>query len=82
MTTDNISYNGSTGRRPSRRKRKDEGKQEKKKGSFILIVAKPSPVHVRDTGGGIGEEVSIVAKDASTRHKLFFVFGTVKLNDF
>lgn len=61
---------------------KYEGEQVKKEGSFVLMVKKLSPVHVRDTGGGIGGDVSMVGGDTSTRLKLFFLFGTVQMNDF
>lgn len=30
----------------------EEGEQTKKKGSFVLMVAKPSPVRVREARGG------------------------------
>lgn len=43
-----------------------------------MRVAKTSPVQVKDAsgvGGGVGAK-------ASTRLKLFFVFGTIQLNDF
>lgn len=48
----------------------------------MLIVAKPSPVRVSEAGEGIGGDVFMVVRDASTRLKLYFVFGTVQLNDF
>lgn len=56
-------------------------KKNKKESSFVLMVAKPSLVQVRDTSEGVGGDVFMVSEDASSRHKFFYVLGTVQLND-
>lgn len=51
--------------------------QAKNKRSYVLLVAKPLPVQVREANKYIGGDVFMVYGDASTRFKVLFMFRTV-----